>query len=759
MLKYLAVGGLSTNARNTITQVKRLMGKKFSDPAVQKDLINFPFKVTEGPDGGCLINVDYLEKSAQFSPEQIMAAIFVDLREMAEKEQGGPVNEAVCSVPVFYTEPERHAMLAAAQVGGLNCLRLLDDTTATALAWGIYKTDLPENDPHHVVFVDVGYAATQVCVVAFKKGELQVLANAWDRSLGGRDFDAVLFDHFAEEFGERHKVDVRASPRSAYRLMRACERTKRVLTTNPEAPINVESLTPDIDANGMITRETFEEKAKPILDRLLVPVQKAMQDAGLEVDAIKTVEVVGGSTRVPSVLALLTQFFGREPSRTLNAKETVARGCALQCAMLSPTFKVREFQVQDTFPYGVQFSWEKDGDKQTSVVFERGSHVPSAKMLTFYRSEPFDIVAEYTDDSDLPSQEERSIGQWTIGPFKVPEGQKTKLKVKAVLNLNGIVALESVNAIEEEEVEVKVKQDSKPENDEDTAMKDQETGKEANAEAEAKEKGEADSQEETKPSVVKKTKTKKIPVPFTSNTGEVSKERIQALFEQEAEMALQARIQEETADARNAVESYVYSLRNRMSDSLRPFVPPEQYDQLAKTLDEAEEWLYDEGEDQAKSVYVAKLAEISALGSPIERRAQEAENRPAAASALRDRCQYYLNAVQDREKYGHLTEDELKRVTSEAEAAMVWLEEKEAAQQNQLPHQDPALTVEEIEKKSDTVARVADPILSKPPPKPEPKQEEKDVSNENEDKPMDVDAKEVAEDEEMAEPQKEETGN
>jgi heat shock 70kDa protein 4 len=734
-----AVGALSTNPRNTISQIKRLMGKRFSDPAVQEDLANFPFKVSEAPDGRCLVDVEYLEKPAQFTPEQIMAALLVDLKEIAEKEQGGPVTDAVISVPVFYTEPERHAMLAAAQVAGLNCLRLLDDTTATALAWGIYKTDLAENDAHNVCFVDVGYAATQVCVVALKKGELQVLANAWDRSLGGRDFDAVLFEHFAAEFAEKYKVDVRANPRSSYRLMRACERTKRVLTTNPEAPINVESLTPDVDANGMITREVFEDKAKSILDRLLVPVQKALQDAGLSSEAISNVEVIGGSTRVPAVLSLLTEFFGREPSRTLNAKETVARGCALQCAMLSPAFKVREFQVRDAFPYGVQFSWDKEGETVVSVVFERGSHVPSAKMLTFYRTEPFELAAEYTPDSDLPSTDERFVGRWKIGPFSPPAaGGKTKLKVKVVLNLNGVVAVDSVNAVEEEEVE---EQAAGPQPaaaaEADAAMPDAqpveppaENGSSA-PEATAAPATEAAAVESAK----KKVRTKKIPVPFEASTGELSKEVIQQLYEAEVEMALQTRMQEETADARNAVETYVYSLRNRLYDALGPFVLPEKRDALLKTLEQAEDWLYDEGEDQPKSVYVAKLQELKQQGAPVENRATEAESRPAAVAGLRDLCKSYLDAAKGGDaRFVHLSEEELGKVASESEAALSWLHEKEAAQAAQAMHDDPVLLVEDIKKKSEMLARVVEPILSKPAPKPEPvpKKPEQEASVEKE---------------------------
>ena len=693
------------------------MGKRFDDPSVQHDIPAFPFQVVGGPNGECLVRVEYLEKSVDLTPEQIMAALLVDLRELAEKEQGTPVTEAVVSVPVYYTEAERYAMLTATQIAGLNCLRLLDETTATALAYGIYKTDLPDGDPLNVVFVDVGHNSTQVCVVAVKKGQLAVLSNAWDRNLGGRDFDRVLFDHFAEEFDAKYKINVRGNPRTSYRLIRACERTKKVLTTNPEAPINVESLTSDIDAHSMITREVFEEKAKPILDRLLVPVQRALQDAGLTADQVHNVEAVGGSTRLPSVLSLLTTFFGREPSRTLNAKETPARGCALQCAMLSPTFKVREFAVQDAFPYGVQFSWDKDGETVASTVFDRGSHVPSAKMLTFYRSETFDLTAEYTPDSDIPPSEAKRIGKWTIGPFAVPEGsEKAKVKVKVVLNLNGIVAVDSVHAVEEEEVVVAAAAPAAAGEGEDVPMADAAA---AGTEGGDADKGEAASaKEEPK----KKVRTKKTAVPFTAATLEPSATAVQKLYEFECEMALQSRVQEETADARNAVESYVYSLRNRLSDSLSKFITDDKREALVSALNAAEDWLYDEGEDQIKSVYVAKLAELQKLGEPVEGRAREAEGRPTAAAALRHQCQTFLDAAKNGDaRYAHLSAEELGQVAHEAESALAWLNEKEGVQAKAALYDDPVLLVKDIEKKGETVARVCVPILSKsPPPPPKP---------------------------------------
>lgn len=705
-----AVGGMSTSPKNTIYQLKRLLGKDFNDPSVQRDLEQLPYTVSAAPDGKCLFEVNYLGTPTKLRAEQLMAALLVDLRAMAEKEQGSPVTEAVVAVPVYYTEAERYAMLTAVQVAGLNCLRLMDETTATALAYGIYKTDLPEDKPIHVAFVDVGHSSTQVCVVALKKGQLQVLSNAWDRDLGGRNFDDALFQHFEKEFNEKYKINVRSNARSSLRLRLACERVKKVLTTNSEAPISVESLTPDIDANSMVTRDVFEAASADTLDRLLVPVAKAVKDAGLEPIQVDSIEMVGGSTRVPAVLRLLSGFFGKEPSRTLNSKETPARGCALQCAMLSPAFKVRDYQVLDSFPYGVQFSWDKDGEKVTSVVFERGSHVPSAKMLTFYRDAPFDITAEYTPDSDIPSTAASNIGTWRIGPFTVPPGSdKAKLKVKVMLNLNGIVCVDSVHVVEELEVE-----EEAPAAAEDTPMADAGAAGDAPAPA-----GEAEAADKPK-----KKKTKKTAVPFEGHTSEMEKTEVQRLYEAECQMALQARIQEETNDARNAVESYIYNLRNRLSDSLAAYVREEDKAGISSKLDGAEDWLYEDGEDQAKSVYVAKLEELRKLGGPIEVRAAEDAARPAAAEGMKQMCNQYLAlATGGDARFAHIAADEMQKVADECQKALTWLAEKESAQAGMNKYDDPVLLSADIAKKVEMVQRFSDPILSKPPPKPEPKAE------------------------------------
>ena len=334
-----------TNPKNTISQIKRLIGRPFSDPELQRDLKFLPFTVTEGPDGFPLIHVRYLGENKIFTPTQVLGMLFSNLKGIAEKNLNAAVVDCCIGIPVYFTDLQRRAVLDAATIAGLHPLRLIHETTATALAYGIYKTDLPENDPINVAFVDIGHSSMQVCVAAFKKGQLKILAHAFDRNLGGRDFDEVLFQHFAAKFKEEYKIDVYQNARACLRLRAACEKLKKVLSANPEAPLNIECLMDEKDVRGFVKRDDFEQLSIPILERVKKPLEKALAEAGLVVENIHAVEVVGSASRIPAILRILTEFFAKEPRRTMNASECVAKGCALECAILSPTFKVKDFQA------------------------------------------------------------------------------------------------------------------------------------------------------------------------------------------------------------------------------------------------------------------------------------------------------------------------------------------------------------------------------------------------------------------------------
>eukprot|EP00249_Psilotum_nudum_P020385 c27679_g2_i1 orf=214-1470(+) len=353
-----ASAALTMNPRNAVSQIKRLVGRQYADPEVQQDLRRLPYSVTEGPDGSILVHVQYLGERRSFTPTQILGMILSNLKGIAEKNLGTHVTDCVIGIPIFFTEVQRRAYLDAAAIAGLRPLRLMHEITATALAYGIYKTDLPETDPVNVVFVDIGHSSMQVCVAAFRKGQLKILGHAFDRSLGGREFDEVLFNYFCDEFKDRYNIDVSSNPRACQRLRTACERLKKILSANPEAPLSIECLMDEQDVKGFMKRENFEDLASTLLERIRVPCQRALFEANLTVEKVHSVEIVGSGSRIPAILRVLSNFFNKEPSRTLNASECVARGCALQCAMLSPTFKVREFQVQDTFPFSISVAWK-----------------------------------------------------------------------------------------------------------------------------------------------------------------------------------------------------------------------------------------------------------------------------------------------------------------------------------------------------------------------------------------------------------------
>eukprot|EP01018_Ginkgo_biloba_P024220 Gb_38311 [translate_table: standard] len=759
--RFIGTAGAASslmNPKNAISQMKRLIGKQFSDPEVQRDIQAFPFTVTEGPDGGPLVHARYLGESRAFTPTQVLAMILSNLKQIGKTNLKTEIVDCCIGIPVYFTDLQRRAVLDAAAIVNLNPLCLMHETTATALAYGIYKTDLPENEYLNVVFVDVGHASMQVCVAGFKKGQLKILAHSFDRSLGGRDFDEVLFRHFAEKFKEQYQINVPSNARASQRLRTACEKLKKVLSANPEAPLNIECLMDEKDVRGFIKREEFEQLAVPILERVKKPCEKALFEAGITADKIHAVEVVGSGSRVPAIMRILTEYFGKEPRRTMNASECVARGCALQCAILSPTFKVREFQVQECFPFPIALSWRGSApesedtntdQQQNTVVFPKGNQVPSTKALTFFRSGTFTLDVFYADVSEI--QAPSKISTYTIGPFQTSKGDRAKLKVKVQLNKHGVVSVESATLIEEEEFEVPVstvkeaskesKEPASMETDDgpnngvpaggensDVKMQDAKTAAEAGATGTASaengisETDEKAAQMETdaKVEVVKKKKVKKIDVPISEIVfGGLSRQDLQKAAEKEFEMALQDRIMEETKEKKNAVEAYVYDMRNKLNEKYQQFVTETERDELSAKLLNVEDWLYDEGEDETKGVYIAKLEELKKFGDPIEERYKEdAERVPAISSLVYCINSYREAALSKDSKFDHIEPADKQKVVNECNDADAWLRDKKQQQDTLPKHVSPVLLSSDVKRKTETLDRFCRPIMTKPRPAP-----------------------------------------
>ncbi|CAK8574710.1 unnamed protein product [Lathyrus sativus] len=743
--RFIGIAGAAStmmNPKNSISQIKRLIGKQFSDPDLQRDLKSLPYSVTEGPDGYPLIQARYLGEVKTFTPTQVFAMMLSNMKEIAEKNLNAAVNDCCIGIPVYFTDVQRRAVLDAATIAGLNPLRLLHETTATALAYGIYKTDLPENDQLNVAFVDIGHASMQVCIAGYKKGQLKVLAHTFDRSLGGRDFDEVLFNHFAAKFKEEYKIDVLQNARACLRLRASCEKMKKMLSANPIVPLNIECLMDEKDVKGIMKREDFEELSLPILERVKGPLEKALAEAGLSVDNIHMVEVVGSGSRVPAINKILTEFFKKEPRRTMNASECVAKGAALQCAILSPTFKVREFQVNESFPFSISLSWKGSGpdahdsgtnNQQSSLVFPKGNPIPSIKALTFYRSGTFSIDAQYSDASGL--QTPSRISTYTIGPFEAKHSEKAKVKVKVRLNLHGIASVDLATLLEEEEVEVSDSKESAKEttkvdtdaaapptsndNDADVNMQDAKPSADTpGVENGIPETGNKPAQMDVDDTKAPKKKVKKTSVPVAELVyGAMTPVEVQKAVEKEYEMALQDRVMEETKDRKNAVEAYVYDMRNKLNDKYQDFVIASEREGFTSKLQEVEDWLYEDGEDETKGVYVAKLEELKKQGDPIEERYKEHTERGTIVDQLIYCITSYREAAMSPDpKFDHIDINEKQKVLTECVEAENWLREKKQQQDSLPKHANPVLLSAEIRKKAEAVDRFCKPIMMKPKP-------------------------------------------
>ncbi|KAF2154286.1 putative heat shock protein Hsp88 [Myriangium duriaei CBS 260.36] len=606
-----------SNLKNTVGSLTRLAGRSLSDPDVQieREYVSAPLVDINGQVGA---EVNYLGKKERFTATQLAAMFLTKARQTAQAELKLPVSDMVMAVPAWYTDAQRRSLLDAAQVAGLKILRLINETTATALGYGITKTDLPGPDekPRRVAFVDIGHSNYTCSIVEFKKGELKVISTACDRHFGGRNFDKAIVDHFAAEFKEKFKIDINENPKARLRVAAACEKLKKVLSANASAPINIESLMNDVDVRGFLKREELEELVKPLLERSIKPLEQALAESKLKAEDIDVVELVGGCTRVPALKSAIQQFFGKTLSFTLNADEAIARGCAFSCAILSPVFRVRDFSIHDTVHYPIEFLWEKNQDipdEDTSLtVFQRGNVMPSTKILTFYRKEPFDLEAQYAKPETLPGKVNPWIGRFSVKGIKsASAGDFVVCKLKARVNLHGVLSIEQGYYVEEEEVEEPV-----PEPKEGDAMDTDQ----ANGDAKA-----------PKMRKVKK-QVRKGELPVSAGTSALDTSIVDRFTEQENTMMMEDKLVADTEDKKNELESFIYELRSKIDDVYSEFASDEEKSKVHAKLEQSEEWLYDEGDDATKAVYISKIEEIRATAGPIIQRYQdkiEAERQAA----------------------------------------------------------------------------------------------------------------------------------
>lgn len=391
-----------TNMKNTICGFKHLLGRKFKDPVVQKEIQGLPYRVEELPNGSIGIRVNYMDEEHVFSPEQITAMLFTKLKVDATSALETQIYDCVITVPSYFTNAERKALLDAAGIAGLNCLRMINETTATALSYGFYKQDLPapEEKSRNVIFVDFGHSSIQISACAFNKGKLKMLAAGSDL-VGGRDVDNLLADFFSRDFIAKYKLDPRTNPKALLRLLAEVEKMKKQMSANStRLPLNIECFMNDTDVQSSIQRTDMEEICQKLFNRIEEVMKRVLRDSKLSLEDIHSVEIVGGSSRIPAVKQLIEQIFGKTSSTTLNQDEAVSRGGALQCAIMSPAVRVRDFIVTDIQPFSVMMTFDNEnGQRSDMEVFPVNHAVPFSRLLTMSRRESFSIKLYYADPS------------------------------------------------------------------------------------------------------------------------------------------------------------------------------------------------------------------------------------------------------------------------------------------------------------------------------------------------------------------------